>query len=216
MADTLLILSLTAASLGFVHTLFGPDHYLPFIMMSKAGNWSMKKTSLVTILCGVGHVLGSIVIGLIGIALGIAVSRLELFEGFRGNLAAWALIAFGLVYMVWGIKRAMKHKKHGHSHLPKDRKKQMTVWVLFTIFVLGPCEPLIPLLMYPAYESSLIGVILVATIFSIATIGTMLFMVIYISLGLKRLRFEKVEHWTHAIAGAVIMLSGLGIQFLGL
>ncbi|MFW3145993.1 MAG: sulfite exporter TauE/SafE family protein [Thermoplasmatota archaeon] len=216
MADTLLILSLTAASLGFIHTLFGPDHYLPFIMMSRAGEWSMRKTSIVTILCGLGHVMSSILIGLAGIALGIAVSRLEIVEGFRGNLAAWALIAFGLVYMVWGIRRAMKHRGHHHSHLPKDKKKQMTVWVLFTIFVLGPCEPLIPLLMYPAYERSLIGVIFVATIFSIATIGTMLFMVIYISLGLKRLRFEKLEHWTHAIAGAVILLSGLGIQFLGL
>jgi hypothetical protein len=59
-------------------------------------------------------------------------------------------------------------------------------------------------------------VILVATIFAVATIGTMLFMVIYLSMGLKRLRFEKVEHWTHAIAGAVILLSGIGIQFLGL
>jgi sulfite exporter TauE/SafE len=182
--------------------------------MSRAGNWSMRKTAFVTFLCGIGHVLGSVVLGLIGIALGVAVSRLELFEGFRGNLAAWALIAFGLVYMIWGIRRAIKHRGHTHEHF--DKKKTMTVWVLFTIFVLGPCEPLIPILMYPAYESSLIGVILVATIFAIATIGTMLFMVIYLSLGLKRLRFEKVEHWTHAIAGAVILLSGVGIQFLGL
>ncbi len=214
MVETIGLLVLTAASLGFIHTLFGPDHYLPFIMMSRAGNWSMKKTSFVTLLCGIGHVLGSVVLGLIGIGLGVAVSRLELFEGVRGNLAAWALIAFGLVYMIWGIRRALKHKGRTHEHF--NKKKTMTVWVLFTIFVLGPCEPLIPLLMFPAYESSLIGVILVATIFAIATIGTMLFMVIYLSLGLKRLKFEKIEHWTHAIAGAMILLSGMGIQFLGL
>jgi len=148
----------------------------------------MRKTSLVTLLCGIGHVLGSVVLGLIGIALGVAVSRLELFEGVRGNFAAWALIAFGLVYMIWGIRRAIKHKGHTHEHF--DAKRTMTVWVLFTIFVLGPCEPLIPILMYPAYESSLIGVIMVVAIFAFATIGTMLFMVIYLSLGLKRLRFE--------------------------
>jgi len=216
MADTLGILLMTGASLGLIHTLFGPDHYLPFIMMARAGDWSMKKTSLVTVLCGFGHVMSSIVIGAIGIALGIAVAHLELFEGVRGNIAAWALIAFGLVYMIWGVRRAWKHKGHTHSHSHADKKKTMTVWVLFTIFVLGPCEPLIPLLMFPAYESSLIGVILVAVVFSIATIGTMLFMVIYLSLGLKRLRFERLEHWTHAIAGAVILISGLGIQFLGL
>ena len=214
MVDSILALSFAAASVGLLHTIFGPDHYLPFIMMSRSGNWSMKKTSLVTLFCGIGHVLGSVVLGLVGIVLGVAVSRLEIFEGIRGNLAAWALIAFGLAYMIWGIRRGLKHKGHTHEHV--DPKRTMTVWVLFTIFVLGPCEPLIPLLMYPAYESSIMGVILVATIFSIATVGTMLFMVIYLSLGLKRLKFEKMEHWTHAIAGAVILLSGMGIQFFGL
>jgi len=28
------VLLATAASLGFIHTLIGPDHYLPFIVMS--------------------------------------------------------------------------------------------------------------------------------------------------------------------------------------
>jgi sulfite exporter TauE/SafE len=40
--------------------------------------------------------------------------------------------------------------------------------------VLGPCEPLIPLLMYPASQHSLSGTILVAAVFSAVTIGTML------------------------------------------
>jgi hypothetical protein len=43
------ILLITAVSIEFFHTLFGPDHYVPFIAMSKARNWSTLKT---TILCG--------------------------------------------------------------------------------------------------------------------------------------------------------------------
>jgi len=207
-------LSLAAASIGLLHTLFGPDHYLPFIMMSRSRNWSMKKTTLITLFCGMGHVLGSIVLGLAGIALGVAVSSLEILEGFRGNIAAWVLIAFGLVYMIWGIRRAFKDRKHGHSHT--HGKKNMTPWVLFVIFVLGPCEPLIPMLMYPAYEHNILGVVAVALVFSIATISTMLAMVIYASLGLKKVKFGKLEPYTHAMAGGIILLSGLGIQFLGL
>ena len=34
----------------------------------------------------------------------------------------------------------------------------MTPWVLFTIFLFGPCEPLIPLLMYPAAKGNMWGV----------------------------------------------------------
>ena len=31
---------------------------------------------------------------------------------------------------------------------------ELTAWTLFTIFVFGPCEPLIPLLLYPAARSA--------------------------------------------------------------
>lgn len=56
MQTELNILLATAASLGVVHTALGPDHYLPFIALSKSRNWSVFKTARVTALCGLGHV----------------------------------------------------------------------------------------------------------------------------------------------------------------
>ena len=114
------LLVLTAVSIGFVHTVLGPDHYLPFVAMSAARNWTRRKTMLVTAFCGVGHVLGSIVIGFVGIAIGASLHRLQWLEGVRGDLAAWALIAFGLVYMVWGLKQAWRSRKHSHEHIHSD------------------------------------------------------------------------------------------------
>ena len=32
MNDSIALLSVTAISIGFLHTLLGPDHYLPFIL----------------------------------------------------------------------------------------------------------------------------------------------------------------------------------------
>ena len=109
-------LIITAVSIAFFHTIFGPDHYLPFIMMSWARKWSALKTFLITLLCGLGHIASSVVLGLIGVAMGIAVNKLEVTESVRGNLAAWLLIAFGLVYLVWGVRRAYRNKPHSHSH----------------------------------------------------------------------------------------------------
>src|SRR5665647_2449113 len=100
--DEIVLLSLTAASLGFIHTALGPDHYLPFIVLSKARHWSGTKTMWITFLSGVGHVGGSVVIGLIGIALGISLNKLTFIEDFRGNIVAWLLIAFGLAYTIYG------------------------------------------------------------------------------------------------------------------
>ena len=212
MNEELTILIITAASIGFFHTLLGPDHYLPFVAISKVRNWSQSKTLLLTILCGFGHVLSSIILGLIGIAFGTALTKLEFIESIRGDLAAWALIAFGLVYLIWGLRRAYKNKHHNHFH-NHDNKKGITPWVLFIVFVLGPCEPLIPILMYPAAKSSLSGMILVAGVFSIVTIATMTSIVYVLIGGFKLLKFSSLERYSHALAGFVILLCGMAIQF---
>ena len=116
MNDSIAILSATAVSIGFVHTILGPDHYLPFIVLSEARKWTLRKTMLITFICGLGHVMSSVVLGLIGIAVGISLNRLVDAESFRGSIAAWLFIAFGLVYMVISIKNLVKNRKHSHIH----------------------------------------------------------------------------------------------------
>ena len=87
MNDALIALTATAAGIGFLHTLTGPDHYVPFVVLAKARGWSYLKTVWITVLCGLGHVGSSIILGFIGIALGLGVARLEIFEGYRGSVA---------------------------------------------------------------------------------------------------------------------------------
>lgn len=236
MPNALVTLTVTAASIGLLHTLLGPDHYLPFIAMSRARRWSLLRTMLVTVLCGLGHVAGSVVLGCIGIALGLAASRLELIESFRGSLAAWAMIAFGLVYLAWGLRRAWRSRphEHGHSHGGDDlhehrhthlgehshvhgerRQRNLTPWVLFTLFVFGPCEPLIPLLMYPAAAESVWGLCLVTVAFAVVTIATMLGVVLALSFGAGRLPLRRLERWGHALAGGMVLLCGIAVK-LGL
>ncbi|MFC1595493.1 hypothetical protein ACFL3X_01105 [Gemmatimonadota bacterium] len=246
MSNDILLLAASAASIGFLHTLLGPDHYLPFIVMSRAREWSLSKTAWITVLCGIGHVLSSVVLGLVGVAVGVAVFRLEALESVRGDLAGWALIAFGFAYAVWGIRAAVRHRPHRHAHLHAEESapnaeseqadghehehihvglhshthdysgKKLTPWVLFIIFVLGPCEPLIPLLMYPAARESTAGLILVTVVFGVVTITTMVAVVLLASWGVGFTRLGRLERYTHALAGAAILLSGLAIKFLGL
>src|SRR5665647_1510383 len=97
------VLLVTAISLGFIHTLLGPDHYLPFIVLSRARKWSLSKTLWITFFGGIGHIGGSVILGITGVALGISLSKLELIEATRGNLVAWMLIVFGLFYTIYGV-----------------------------------------------------------------------------------------------------------------
>jgi sulfite exporter TauE/SafE len=248
MSDDLVLLTATAATIGLVHTLLGPDHYLPFVVLAKARSWSVSRTAVVTAACGVGHVAGSVVLGTIGIAFGVAIARLEWLESARGNLAAWLLIAFGLVYTAWGLQRALRKRPHRHvhthdgedvhvhhhahvttgenthRHLQDDKHNHshnhngavnLTPWVLFTIFVLGPCEPLIPLLMYPATKESVFGVALVATTFGFVTIAVMLAVVLSLAHGLQRVPTGSLERFSDALAGLAVLVCGIAVH-LGL
>ncbi len=234
MTHEILLLAGTAASIGFIHTLLGPDHYLPFIAMSKARGWSKTKTAVITALCGLGHVMSSIILGLVGVFLGLAVFKLESIESVRGEVAGWFLMAFGLLYLLWGIRQAVRGRTHehrhshdngevhshshshigGHSHVHASAKgRNLTPWILFTIFVLGPCEPLIPLIMYPAAKLSVWAVVLVALVFGLVTLATMLTCVMVSSYGLSKISFPHVQRYGHALAGLLILLCGTAIQF---
>ncbi|MCX6160973.1 MAG: sulfite exporter TauE/SafE family protein [Ignavibacteriae bacterium] len=237
MTNEFMLLLFTAISVAFLHTLTGPDHYLPFIIISKARNWSLAKTSWFTILCGLGHVASSIILGFVGIAFGFALSKLEYFESVRGSLISWLFAAFGLVYLVWGIYRLLRNRQHSHTHFHRNGSKHLhehnhlsehlhvhdekrtaniTPWILFTIFVFGPCEPLIPIVMYPAAKHNYLELIIVTGVFSIVTIFTMLTVVIIASFGIKLLPTKTLEKYSHVIAGSTILLCGLGMVFLGL
>jgi hypothetical protein len=235
-SETILLLT-TAASVGVLHTLLGPDHYLPFVAMARVGAWSRRKTLLVTTLCGVGHVAGSVALGLVGIAFGLSLSRLEALESSRGSIAAWGLIAFGLLYTAWGLRRAARGHKHTHVHAhgngtlhlhehnhssdhlhphPKGSGGSLTPWVLFVIFLLGPCEALIPLLMFPAATQSPGSLLLVTGTFGTATVGTMLAVVLAGIEGIERLPFGRMERYAHTLAGLTILVCGVAIRFLGI
>jgi sulfite exporter TauE/SafE len=228
-------LVVTAASIGMIHTATGPDHYLPFIALSKAGKWSLRKTMLVTAACGVGHVGSSVVLGLIGVAIGAALAGLVNIEALRGGVAGWLLLGFGLAYMVWGIRRAWRNRPHAHVHTHADgtvhyhththdtqhahvhaNAKQsgvVTPWLVFLIFVFGPCEPLIPLLMYPAAEASVGGSMIVAVVFGVATLATMMGMVAVGYLGLAPFSNGTIDRYGHAACGGAIALCGAAVVF---
>lgn len=233
---SLLALLATAAVIGTVHTLAGPDHYVPFIAMARARRWSTGRTAAMTLVCGTGHVAGSVVLGAAGIAVGLTLGWMEAFEAFRGEVAGWLLLGFGVAYAAWGLRQAHRKRPHRHWHGHGDgtvhdhphghqgahahihaapSARSITPWVLFVIFVFGPCEALVPVLMVPASQGSWGEVVLVTAVFGFCTLATMTAAVLAGHRGLARLSFGPAERYRHALAGAALAACGLAIQ-LGL
>ena len=226
------VLIVAAISIACLHTITGPDHYLPFIALSKSRGWSSAKTVGWTIVCGCGHVWSSVLLGLGGAAIGWSLSKISWTENVRGGVAGWVMLAFGFVYGIWGLYRAYKNNPHKHFDLqedgaiyvyehqhgaavaPQDRHK-VTPWVMFIIFILGPCEPMIPLLYFPAAKNSWGGMVILITIYTVVTLLTMVTMVVLGYFGIAFVKTEKLERYVHALGGLTIFICGAGMLFLG-
>ncbi|MFM7109076.1 MAG: hypothetical protein ACKOZU_10875 [Planctomycetaceae bacterium] len=237
-ASELAALCATAVAIGAGHTLLGPDHYVPFAVMSRAGRWSAGKTAALTAACGLGHVAGSVVIGVAAIAAGTALAPIEGLEGLRGDVAAWLLVGVGLAYGAWGLVRASRHRidGHAHPHVHADgtvhvhphahsgehlhvhaaeaagggaTRSVWAPWALFLVFLFGPCEPLIPLLMVPATTLGPLAVGAVAAAFAAATVVTMVAAVLALRAGFGVVRAPRLERYGHALAGLAVAACGL-------
>ncbi|MES2890532.1 MAG: hypothetical protein V4725_00935 [Bacteroidota bacterium] len=232
MLSELQVLIMTAISIACLHTLTGPDHYLPFIALSRARGWSAGKTAWWTLVCGSGHVLSSVLLGLGGAALGWSLSKLTWAEGIRGGLAGWVMLIFGFCYACWGIYAAAGNRAHKHVEFADENeayvyehrdsggvlpgeKYKLTPWVLFVIFILGPCEPMIPLLFYPAAENNLLGMSVLIVVYLVVTLVTMLAMVLMGYYGFALFNVKKLEKYVHALGGFTIFICGAGILWMG-
>ncbi|MDJ0653902.1 MAG: hypothetical protein QNJ40_07105 [Xanthomonadales bacterium] len=225
-------LAVTATAIGFLHTVLGPDHYVPFVALARARRWSASRTVAVTLACGVGHAAGSVAIGMIGITIGVGLNSMVDLEALRLDLAAWLLLGLGLAYMAWALRRLHTGKPHRHAHVHADgtihdhehdhasdhahvhaegARVSLAPWALFVVFVLGPCEALIPMLMVPASQQNTPGVVLVTTLFVITTLATMVSMVMLGLWGVSRLRLPGLERYVEVVAGGAIAVCGAAV-----
>lgn len=239
MLDELTILTATAASVGVIHAALGVDHYLPFLAMARARSWSLPRTMAIASACGLAHVAASALVAFVAVAAGWTVSGIERFQELRGDAAGWLLLGFGVAYTVWGLRRAWRNRPHSHWHAHADGTIHqhehrhrgghahphvaglggsragaggITPWVLFTIFVFGPCEALIPILIYPAARADWWTVVAVLAVFAAATLLTMCLAIFVGHLGLSRLAGGRLERYSHALAGVVLILCGVAIK----
>lgn len=221
-----------AASLAIVHTAIGVDHALPFVVLARVQGWSFPRTLAVTALCGVGHVVSAVVIGLVAVALGIAVEQLAPLEEIRGSVSLFLLTAAGFAYAGLGAFHLWKQRPHAHAHVHADgtlhdhghahadahvhaheKRRVVTTWTLFVVLVFGPCEALVPLLLAPGVTQDYALMAAVIVVFGSLTVLTML---VLVALGVKGAELLKLERlFGQRAAGFSEVAAGLTIAATG-
>lgn len=223
----LLALLLSAVGIATVHTL-APDHWAPFAALARAQGWSRRRLIGVTLTAGLGHVGSSIAIGVAGIGLGWALSIIQWMQEQRGTLSLWLLVAFGFGHAAWGVWRARRwrhahvhgtelhtHEEGGRAHAHRDGVRGLSSWTLFVIFVLGPCEALVPL-MFAAVPLGPLAVLATSLAFSGATVATMTVLSVLASAGFSLVRGEAFERHLQLLTGTAIGGTALLVLALGI
>src|SRR5437763_7186496 len=96
-----------AAGVGFGHAIL-PDHWVPLAVVGRAQRYPLTKVARLSGLAGVTHVLVSVVLGAVIVAVGLQLR--STVEHAQDAIVGSLLIATGLAFLAFELTG------HGHTH----------------------------------------------------------------------------------------------------
>jgi nickel/cobalt transporter (NicO) family protein len=194
--------------LSLIHALI-PNHWIPFIAISKTEKWSQRQTLWATAITGISHTFSTIIIG---IAVGIAGYKLSASYHFVTSVAApLILMGLGVIYMILEIKGHHHHHEHvSTSTLDKTgRSKWKTVVMSLSIAMfLTPCIE-IEAYYFQAGTIGWLGIVIVSAVYLLITLVVMLLLVYLGIQGIQTFNSHFLEHHEKGITGIVLLALGL-------
>lgn len=223
-------LLLGTISIATLHALI-PSHWLAFAMVGRAQRWPLRRTLIVTLTAGAGHILTTLLLGIVVSALGKAALR-SIPESLEHAVTASTLILLGAYFAVPALLRKKEHGPHdplacAHSHLPGAHVNDMeaetapssgiavrtatVTGALILGMTLSPCVDLLPI--YVAYAALPWSVIaLNSVVMATVTLGIMVGLAWLTQNGLERLNLHWLEHNEGIVVGGI--LAALGVLLL--
>jgi nickel/cobalt exporter len=116
MSSNSLALLAAAAGVGFGHAIL-PDHWVPLSVLGRARRYPLSKVARLSGLAGVAHVVVSITLGAVIIAIGLQFR--SAVESAQDAIIGAVLIATGIGFVVLeltGHGHSHDDSGHGHSH----------------------------------------------------------------------------------------------------
>ena len=211
-----MILLALAFSNALLHALI-PSHWLSFAVVGRANRWPIRTTLRVTALAGAGHVVITVVLGLIVARVGKEITRF--IPAYVEHVASSAaLIILGITFLVRGIRRSgCQHPGHHHQRdTPAGAASAGapgTVAALVLGLTLSPCLDLLSIyIAAAAFPWPVVGA--VSLVMAATTITQMVGFVWLTLIGLQRLKLDWLEQNEGYVVAAVLIVLGVYILFL--
>ncbi len=187
--------------LSILHALI-PNHWLPVLAIAKKESWSLSRTTYITFLAGLSHALSTVMLGLL-VGL-MSVTLADNVSHFTHVIAPSVLIALGIFYIY-------QHHKHKHFHLHKHSEivsdKKIIASLVVAMFF-SPCLEIEAYFLLAGSQGWWM-VALLATLYTIVTVGGMVVWVRFTYTGLVKLNWHALEHNAGIITGVTLVLTGI-------
>jgi ABC-type nickel/cobalt efflux system permease component RcnA len=220
--------ALVAASAGvaFGHAVL-PDHWVPLAVLGRARRYPLAKIARLSSLAGIAHVLLSIVLGAVIIAIGLQFR--SAIQNAQDTIIGGLLVATGLGFIVLELTGRGHHHDHDHDHdhdhahhrdhahhhddnHPHDHDQRGGLRGLAALMVpfgaaASPDLTILPVFL-AATTAGVATAVSSVVVFAAVTIGTIVGLTLAAAKGSYQFEGEWLERWGNTITAAVLLVIG--------
>ncbi|HEY5317012.1 MAG TPA: hypothetical protein VIJ20_03470 [Solirubrobacteraceae bacterium] len=216
-----------SAGVGFGHAIL-PDHWVPLAVLGRTRRYPLRKVARLSGLAGVAHVLISVILG--GVIIAVGLQFRSTVESAQDTIIGCLLIATGLGFAALeltghGHGHSHDHTGHGHDHghdheEGHDHGHDSHTHAHERPGLRGLAGVMVPFGAAASPDLTILPVFLAATtagaataigslvIFAIVTIGTIVGLTLAAARGGYQIRGQWLERWGNAITALVLVVIG--------
>jgi hypothetical protein len=214
MSGTTPALFAAAAGVGFGHAIL-PDHWVPLAVLGRTRRYPLSKVARLSGLAGVAHVLLSIILG--GVIIAIGLQFRSTIQSAQNTIIGCLLIATGVGFAIFELSGRghshHHHDGHDHSHGHDDHDHHERG-------IRGLAAVMVPFGAAASPDLTILPVFLAATavgvptavgslaIFAAVTIGTIVGLTLTATKGGYQVRGHWLDRWGNGITAAVLVVIG--------
>jgi ABC-type nickel/cobalt efflux system permease component RcnA len=221
-------LLVAAAGVGFGHAIL-PDHWVPLAVLGRTRRYPLSRVARLSGLAGVAHVLVSIILGAVIIAVGLQFR--SSVEHAQDTIIGGILIATGIGFLLLELTGHGHHHdhdrddhqrhdhdhddrhhhhhghEHGHDHTHRRLSGLAAVMVPFGAAA-SPDLTILPVFL-AATTAGVATAVGSVVIFAAVTIGTIMGLTLAAARGGYQIQGDWLERWGNVVTAGVLVAIGL-------
>jgi hypothetical protein len=215
-------LLVAAAGVGFGHAIL-PDHWVPLAVLGRTRRYPMSRIARLSGLAGVAHVLVSIILG--GVIIAIGLQFRHAIQSAQDTIVGSVLIVTGVGFAILEFTgHGHPHHHHHHEadedadaahvhHLRPDSSSRSRVQGLAAVMVpfgaaASPDLTILPVFLAAATIGTATALGSLA-IFAAVTVGTIVGLTLAAACGGYQIRAQWLERWGNLFTALVLAVIGL-------